>query len=215
MKNGTNRFGWLGFMGTTHYRIYQDLPGAKVVAVPTSIRPNAPAISAVVREYRSSDNTVPFDFSELQRMILRWRCSRTPKLDMVTFVRRRRFTARSFSPRWQGAACIFGEAVVPDLEEMARIRAAVEKSRNFFNVGMCIRAGANTRRPRPFRAGEFGQLVQRGFPAFFADGGWQRVAKIGLSATTGQGAHCLTCTCTTATRCDTFSAVRKRCRVSA
>ena len=57
----------LGFMGTTHFRIYQSLPGVKIAAI-ADVDPDKRRgdISKVVGNIGGSDNSVPFDLSGME-----------------------------------------------------------------------------------------------------------------------------------------------------
>ena len=132
----------LGFMGSTHWRIYGALPGVRVVALAdVDAAKRAGDISKVVGNIGGGDNSAPLDmtgvavYEDALKMIAETNadiidvCVPTPKHKEYILA------------ALKAGKHVFSEKpLCRSLEEIAEIRKAVKASDKFFNVGMCIRA---------------------------------------------------------------------------
>ncbi|MFA6930361.1 MAG: Gfo/Idh/MocA family oxidoreductase [Lentisphaeria bacterium] len=151
----------LGFMGTTHFRIYQDLPDAQVVAV-ADIDPERRKgnISTVWGNIGNADNSIPLDFSNIQTFADGLEMIRTMDLDMVDICIPTPWHKDMILGALAAKRHVFSEKpLCRNLQQMEEIIAAVKKSDRFFNIGLCIRAWPEYRHAREqFKAGKFGKL---------------------------------------------------------
>lgn len=151
----------LGFMGTTHFRIYQDLPDAQVVAV-ADIDPERRKgnISSVWGNIGNADNSVPLDFSNIKTFADGLEMIRTTDLDMVDICIPTPWHKDMILAALKANRHVFSEKpLCRNLQQMQEILAALKDSDRFFNVGLCIRAWPEYRHAREmFKAGKFGNL---------------------------------------------------------
>ncbi len=132
----------LGFMGSTHWRIYDALPGVRVVALAdVDAAKRSGDISKVVGNLGGGDNSAPLDmtgvavYEDALKMIAETDadiidiCVPTPK------------HKEDILAALKAGKHVFSEKpLCRSLEEISEIRKAVKASDKFFNVGMCIRA---------------------------------------------------------------------------
>ena len=156
----------LGFMGSTHYRIYSELPNCRVVAVADADpQKRAGDISKVVGNIGNYDNSVPFDFSAVATYETAQAMLDAGGLDMVDICAPTPFHKEIILAALAKGVDVFSEKpLCRNLAEMEEIAQAVKQSDRYFNVGMCIRAwpeyyDAATR----FKKGEFGRLYSADF----------------------------------------------------
>ena len=166
----------LGFMGTTHYRIYDSLPDAQVVAV-ADIDParRRGDISTVWGNIGNSDNSIPLDFSQVQTYASGLELIQQAEVDMIDICVPTPWHKEFIVAALAAGRHVFSEKpLCRDLAQMEEIVAAVKASGKFFNVGLCIRAWPEYRHARQmYRAGKFGALKCATFRRFSptADGG--------------------------------------------
>lgn len=132
----------LGFMGTTHFRIYQSLPGVKIAAI-ADVDPDKRRgdISKVVGNIGGSDNSVPFDLSGMEVYDNALDLINKSDVDIVDICVPTPFHAEYLTAALDAGKHVFSEKpLCRNLSEIAKIREAVKRSNKFFNVGMCVRA---------------------------------------------------------------------------
>lgn len=132
----------LGFMGTTHYGIYQHVPGAEVVAV-ADVDPakRSGDLSKVCGNIGDSDGANPFDFSSVKVFSDGFDLIALPELDVVDICCPTPDHAKYIMAALAVGKHVFCEKpLCRNREEMLKIRDGVRQSRHFFNVGMCVRA---------------------------------------------------------------------------
>ncbi len=155
----------LGFMGTTHFRIYKNLPDAEVVALadvdPLKRKGDVRSVSGNIG---AGDNSVPLDLSGIRvyEDALEMICS--GGLDMVDICVPTPFHKAYILAALSAGLHTFSEKpLCRNRGEMLEIADAVKKSGHFFNVGLCIRAWPEYRWTlERFRSGEFGKVLSAG-----------------------------------------------------
>jgi len=170
----------LGFMGTTHYRIYNSLPDAQVVAI-ADIDPDRQRgdISTVWGNIGNFDNSVPFDFSQVETYPSGLEMIQQADVDMVDICVPTPWHKEFILAALAAGRHVFSEKpLCRDLQQMTEIVAAAKASDKFFNVGLCIRAWPEYRHAHDmFKAGKFGQLkcatFRRISPTADGGGAWQ------------------------------------------
>ncbi len=156
----------LGFMGSTHYRIYSELPGCRVAAVAdVDAAKRAGDISQVSGNIGNYDNSIPFDFSAVRSYATAQEMIAAGDLDMIDICVPTVFHKDMVLAALAAGLHVFCEKpICRNLSELAEIEAAVKRSDRFFNVGMCIRAWPEYYdAAKRFKAGEFGKLRSADF----------------------------------------------------
>lgn len=150
----------LGFMGTTHYNIYQQLPGVQVVAV-ADVDPDKRAGDIRKVHGNIGGQTVErYDFSKVDVYADALEMVARPDLDVVDVCCPTPDHARYVVAALDAGKHVFSEKpLCRTREEMRQIAAAARRSQKFFNVGMCVRAWPEYRHAyEQFTAGRFGKL---------------------------------------------------------
>lgn len=131
----------LGFMGTTHWGIYQNLPQAEVVAVAdidaAKQRGDISSVSGNLGDGAGSC----LDFSNIAVYGDALEMIASAPLDMVDICVPTPDHAKYIIAALEAGLHVFSEKpLCRNLEELEQIRQAVKNARGFFNVGMCIRS---------------------------------------------------------------------------
>jgi predicted dehydrogenase len=151
----------LGFMGSTHFRIYKDLPDAQIVAV-ADIDParRQGDISTVSGNIGNADNSIPLDLTGIKSYADGFEMIRNEELDMVDICVPTPWHKDLIVAALAAKCHVFSEKpLCRDLSQMEEIVAAVKNSDRYFNVGLCIRAWPEYRHAREeFLAGKFGAV---------------------------------------------------------
>lgn len=132
----------LGFMGSTHWRIYQELPGVEVVALADVDEAKRRGdVSKVVGNIGGGDNSVPLDMSGVTVYDDALKMIAEADVDMVDIcVPTPKHTEYILAALKAGKHVFSEKPLCRTYEEIAIIRDAVKASGKFFNVGMCVRA---------------------------------------------------------------------------
>lgn len=131
----------LGFMGTTHYGIYRNLPDAEVVAV-ADVDPakRAGDISAVAGNIGAGAGS-RLDLAGVAVYEDGFRMIAEAAVDVVDICVPTPFHKDYIVAALAAGRHVFSEKpLCRDREQAAEIIAAVKRSDRFFNVGMCVRA---------------------------------------------------------------------------
>ncbi len=132
----------LGFMGTTHFRIYKGLPGVRVVAV-ADVDPakRAGDVSAVVGNIGGGDNSVPLDLEGVKAYADAAELIAAADVDVVDScaptVEHKRLAVLALR---NGKHVMCEKPVCRSIKELDELVAEVKAAKGFFNVGMCVRA---------------------------------------------------------------------------
>ncbi len=132
----------LGFMGTTHYGIYQNLPQAQVVAIADGdSAKRAGDISKVVGNIGGGDNSKGLDLSGIKTYENPLDLIADADVDVVDICVPTVYHLQYTLAALQAGKHVFCEKpVCRNREELAELEKAVKAAKGFFNVGMCIRA---------------------------------------------------------------------------
>ena len=170
----------LGFMGSTHFRVYRDfVPNAQVVAV-ADVDPvkRTGDISSVKGNIGNDDNSIPLDFTGIKVYSNGFDMIKDADIDMVDIC-----VPTPYHKDLIVAALAAGKYVQSEkplcrnLEQAEEIKKAVEGSDKFFNVDMCVRAWPAYRHALVnYQAGKYGKMRAANFHRLSPcvdDGHWQ------------------------------------------
>ena len=132
----------LGFMGSTHFQIYQTIPGVKVVAL-ADVDPmkREGDISSVVSNISGGDNSKPLDLSGIKVFDNAFDMIRSGALDMVDICVPTIFHGELVLAGLEAGLHVFCEKpLCRNMKELQLIRQALARSKSFLNAGMCVRA---------------------------------------------------------------------------
>ena len=132
----------LGFMGSTHWRIYEALPGVKVTAL-ADVDPakRTGDVSKVVGNIGGGDNSAPLDMTGVDVYEDALELIAKADVDMVDIcVPTPKHTEYILAALKAGRHVFSEKPLCRTLDEISQIRDAVNAAGRFFNVGMCVRA---------------------------------------------------------------------------
>ncbi len=132
----------LGFMGSTHWRIYEALPGVKVTAL-ADVDPakRAGDVSKVVGNIGGGDNSAPLDMTGVEVYEDALELIAKADVDMIDIcVPTPKHTEYILAALKAGRHVFSEKPLCRTLDEISMIREAVNAAGRFFNVGMCVRA---------------------------------------------------------------------------
>ena len=132
----------LGFMGSTHWRIYESLPGVKVVALAdVDAAKRSGDVSKVVGNIGGGDNSAPLDMTGVAVYEDALELIAKADVDMIDIcVPTPKHTEYILAALKAGRHVFSEKPLCRTLEEISVIRDAVRNAGKFFNVGMCVRA---------------------------------------------------------------------------
>jgi predicted dehydrogenase len=156
----------LGFMGSTHFRIHQQLGKSELVAVSDvdekKIRGDW---SSVVGNIGDIDNSLPVDLTGIQTYSDPMDLIADPNVDMVDIC-----TPTYLHEKYVLAALESGKHVLCEkpigrsAQEAARIISAAEKSEKNFSDGLCVRYWPEYRHAfETYKSGKLGKMVSATF----------------------------------------------------
>jgi len=151
----------LGFMGTTHYNIYKQLPDVQVVAVAdVDADKRAGDIRKVHGNIGGGESVTQYDFSQVTAYADAMEMIKRPDLDIIDVCCPTPDHAKYIIAALDAGKNVFAEKpLCRTRAEMEQIAAAARRSQKFFNVGMCVRAWPEYRHAyEQFKAGAFGKL---------------------------------------------------------
>lgn len=132
----------LGFMGSTHWRIYEALPQVRVVAL-ADVDPDKRRgdVSKVVGNIGGGDNSLPLDMSGVEVYEDAFEMISATDADIIDICVPTPDHGKYLRAALNAGKHVFCEKpLCRNLEQLAEIREAVKKSDRFFNAGMCVRA---------------------------------------------------------------------------
>lgn len=132
----------LGFMGSTHWRIYEALPGVKVTALAdVDAAKRSGDVSKVVGNIGGGDNSAPLNMQNVTVYEDALQMIAEADVDMIDICVPTPLHKDYILAALKAGKHVFSEKpLCRTLEEIAVIREAVKASGKFFNVGMCVRA---------------------------------------------------------------------------
>ena len=151
----------LGFMGSTHWGVYQGMKNAKVVALAdVDAKKRKGDISAVVGNIGGGDNSKPLDLTGVTVYDDAFDMITDPDIDVVDIC-----VPTPEHCDLVCAALAVGKHVCCEKPlcgtpaELKKIVAAVRSSKKFFNVGLCVRAWPEYRHAYEyFKSGKAGKM---------------------------------------------------------
>lgn len=131
----------LGFMGTTHFRIYKELPNVRIAAVadvdPVKLTGD---ISKVIGNIGDFDNSIPFDMTGIEVYTDALEMIKNADVDMIDICvptpKHMDYILAGFAA---GKHVFCEKPLCRTYEQIKTIRDAVAATDRFFNVGMCLR----------------------------------------------------------------------------
>ncbi len=151
----------LGFMGSTHFRIYQAMGNAQVTALAdVDAAKRRGDISKVVGNIGSADNSQPLDLTGIKVYESGLELINDPAVDIVDICTPTPTHADLIAAALAAGKHVFAEKpFARDLAQAEKIKAAAAKAKTFLNFGMCVRAWPEYRYAyEQFKAGAYGKL---------------------------------------------------------
>ena len=151
----------LGFMGSTHFRIYGDMNNAQVVALAdVDERKRRGDISSVVGNIGTADNSKPLDLEGINVYESGFDLINDPAVEMVDICCPTPYHADLIVAALAAGKHVFSEKpFARNLEQAAKIEAAAKNAKTFLNFGMCVRAWPEYRYAYElFKSGACGKL---------------------------------------------------------
>jgi predicted dehydrogenase len=132
----------LGFMGTTHFRIYDELDNAEVIAIadvnPTKLLGD---VSSVIGNIGGGDNSKNLCLKNISTHLRVDDLINDPSIDIVDICVPTPDHFQIAAKALQKGKHVFCEKpVCRNIKEVDELQKIAKKSDKFFNVGMCIRA---------------------------------------------------------------------------
>ena len=132
----------LGFMGSTHFRIHNSMPGVRVTAL-ADIDPvkRTGDISSVVGNIGGGDNSKPLDLTGVEVFDNGFDLIAKADVDMIDICVPTPKHKEYILAALKAGKHVFSEKpLCRTYAEISEIRDAVNAAGKFFNVGMCVRA---------------------------------------------------------------------------
>lgn len=151
----------LGFMGSTHFRIYQAMGNAQVTALAdVDAAKRRGDISKVVGNIGNADNSQPLDLTGIKVYESGLDLINDPAVDIVDICTPTPTHADLIAAALAAGKHVFAEKpFARDLAQAEKIKAAAEKAKTFLNFGMCVRAWPEYRYAyEQFKAGAYGKM---------------------------------------------------------
>ncbi|MBR2439548.1 MAG: Gfo/Idh/MocA family oxidoreductase [Lentisphaeria bacterium] len=152
----------LGFMGSTHFRIYRSLPNAEIVAL-ADVDPakRKGDISKVNGNIGNDDNSIPLDMTGVTTYENGFDLINDPNVDVVDVCVPTPYHKDYMVAALNAGKHLFSEKpLCRSLEDAKEIEEAVKNAKGFINIGMCVRAWPEYNDfYRRFHAGEFGKAM--------------------------------------------------------
>ena len=151
----------LGFMGSTHFRIYEAMENAQVKAL-ADVDPvkRKGDISKVVGNIGTADNSKPLNLTGVNVYESGFDLINDPAVDIVDICCPTPYHADYIVAALAAGKHVFAEKpFARNLEQAKKIEEAAAKAKTFLNFGMCVRAWPEYRYAyEQFKAGAFGKL---------------------------------------------------------
>ncbi len=151
----------LGFMGSTHFRIYQAMGNAQVTALAdVDADKRRGDISKVVGNIGNADNSQPLDLTGIKVYESGLELINDPAVDIVDICTPTPTHADLIAAALAAGKHVFAEKpFARDLAQAEKIKAAAAKAKTFLNFGMCVRAWPEYRYAyEQFKAGAYGKM---------------------------------------------------------
>ena len=156
----------LGFMGSTHWRIYEAMRGAKIVAL-ADVEPakRRGDVSAVVANIGGGDNSKPLDTTGVSVYENALDLIADPSVDVVDIcVPTARHADLVCAALAAGKHVFCEKPLCRTAAEIKRIVQAAKKAKGFLNIGLCVRAWPEYRAAwEYFKSGKAGKMLSATF----------------------------------------------------
>ena len=156
----------LGFMGSTHWRIYEAMKGAKIVALAdVDAAKRKGDVSKVVANIGGGDNSRPLDLIGVNVYKTGLELIADKSVDVVDICVPTRDHADLICAALAAGKHVFCEKpLCRDAAEVKRIAAAAKKAKGYLNIGLCVRAWPEYRAAYEyFRSGKAGRMLSATF----------------------------------------------------
>ena len=151
----------LGFMGSTHFRIYNAMPNAKIVALAdVDEAKRGGDISKVVGNIGSEDNSKRLDLTGIHVYESGLDLIHDSEVDIVDICCPTPFHADLIAAALAAGKHVFAEKpFARNFEQAEKIKAAAAQAKTFLNFGMCVRSWPEYRYAyEQFKSGAYGKL---------------------------------------------------------
>ncbi|MBN1864821.1 MAG: Gfo/Idh/MocA family oxidoreductase [Victivallales bacterium] len=151
----------IGFMGTTHFRIWRGLEDAEIGAIcdvdPVKL---AGDVSTVVGNIGGGDNSKPLDLSGVKAYSTASEMIADTSLEIIDICAPTPDHSSIAMAALEAKKHVFCEKpVCRSLRELDELSEAVKRGKSYFNVGMCIRAWPEYYHARTlYKDGKFGRI---------------------------------------------------------
>ncbi len=156
----------LGFMGTTHWRIYREMKGVEIVALAdVDVAKRRGDVSKVVGNIGGGDNSRPLDLAGVTVYESALALIANADVDIVDVCVPTPDHAEIVCAALAAGKHVFCEKpLCRTPRELKAIVAAAKKAKGFFNVGLCVRAWPEYRHAwEYFRSGKAGKMKSATF----------------------------------------------------
>ena len=156
----------LGFMGSTHWRIYKAMKGARIVALAdVDAAKRKGDISKVVANIGGGDNSQPLDLTGVTVYKSALELIADPSVDIVDICVPTCDHASLVCAALAAGKHVFCEKpLCRNAAEAKQIVAAAKKAKGFLNLGLCVRAWPEYRAAwEYFKSGKAGKMLSATF----------------------------------------------------
>jgi predicted dehydrogenase len=156
----------LGFMGSTHWRIYKAMKGVEIVALAdVDAAKRKGDVSKVVANIGGGDNSEPLDLTGVAVYKNAFELIADKSVDVVDICVPTIDHAEIVCAALAAGKHVFCEKpLCRNAQEAKRIVAAAKKSKGFFNIGLCVRAWPEYRAAYEyFKSGKAGKMLSATF----------------------------------------------------
>lgn len=151
----------LGFMGSTHFRIYEAMENARIAAL-ADVDPvkRKGDVSKVVGNIGSADNSKPLNLEGVNVYESGFDLINDPSVDIVDICCPTPFHADYIVAALKAGKHVFAEKpFARNLEQAEKIAEAAKNAKTYLNFGMCVRAWPEYRYTyEQYKAGAFGKM---------------------------------------------------------
>ena len=152
----------LGFMGSTHWQIYQGMRGAKIVALADADPAKRKGdVSSVISNIGGGDNSKPLDMTGVNVYEDALDLIADPAVDVVDIcVPTARHADLICAALAAGKHVFCEKPLCRTAAEAKRIVAAAKKAKGFLNIGLCVRAWPEYRAAwEYYKSGKAGKML--------------------------------------------------------
>lgn len=159
----------LGFMGSTHFRIYQENDKAQVIALADiDDKKLSGDWSGIVGNIGDSDNNTPVDLSNYKLYKQAELLIQNPEIDLVDICLPTDLHYEFIKLALENGKNVFCEKPFARTKEQAReLMELAKSSKGFLTIGMCIRYWPEYQYIfKRYTLGDFGKIISAGFKRF-------------------------------------------------